>query len=113
MRYRRTRLAGLIVLLVAATVAIAIGRSNGRAEHGGKGDPDRDVAALRIGATHGKAARQLTAQAALTASGFDSERLWGTGNDWEPAIAADPSPGSSWVYQATTRYGGPKACASC
>jgi hypothetical protein len=108
---RRTRLAGLVVLIAALAVIAALARSSGGTEHDGKGDPDRDVAALRIGAAHGKPVKQLTVQAAPTASGFDSERLWGTGDDWEPAIAADPS--SSWVYQATTRYGGPKACASC
>ena len=69
------------------------------------------MAALRIGAAHGKRVKQLAVQAAPTTSGFDSERLWSTGDDWEPAIAADPS--SSRVYQATTRYGGPKACSSC
>ncbi len=40
---------------------------------------------------------------------WQSESLWSaTNNDWEPAIATDP--GSNYVYQATTRYGGPKAC---
>jgi hypothetical protein len=111
MRLRRVRLAGIVVLLGAVMVATAIGRGTRGEEHEGKGDPDRDVAALRIEAAHGKPVKQLTAQAAPAPSGFDSERLWGTGDDWEPAIAADP--GSSWVYQATTRYGGPKACAPC
>jgi hypothetical protein len=111
MRHRRVRLAGIVVLLGAVMVATAIGRGTRGEEHDGKGDPDRDVAALRIEAAHVKPVKQLTAQAAATPSGFDSERLWGTGDDWEPAIAADPS--SSWVYQATTRYGGPKACTSC
>jgi len=99
------------VVLVAATVAVAIGRDPGESEHDGKGDPDRDVAAKRIEASPEGSVRQQQAAAAVTATGFDSERLWGTGNDWEPAIAADP--GSSYVYQATTRYGGPKACSSC
>jgi hypothetical protein len=111
MRYRRVRLAGIVVLLGAVTVATAVGRGTRGEEHDGKGDPGRDVAALRIDAAHGKPVKQLAAVAAPTASGFDSERLWGTGDDWEPAVAADPS--SSWVYQATTRYGGPKACSSC
>ena len=38
-------------------------------------------------------------------NGFDSERLWGPYNDWEPAIAIDPISGN--VYQLTTRYDGP------
>jgi hypothetical protein len=45
---------------------------------------------------------QLTPSASLATSGFDSERVWGGGDDWEPAIAADP--GAPYVYQMTTRY---------
>ncbi len=44
-------------------------------------------------------------------STFASERLWSTNNDWEPAIAVDPS--SSYVYQLTTRYDGPAPCNRC
>ena len=40
--------------------------------------------------------------------GWTSEQRWGPKNDWEPNIAADPS--SSWLYQMTTRYGGPSVC---
>lgn len=43
--------------------------------------------------------------------GFDSERVWGSYNDWEPAVAADPS--SNYVYQLTTRYNGPSPCTGC
>jgi hypothetical protein len=111
MRNRRIMLAGIVVTLVVVAVALAVGRASAGGEHHGKGDPDRDVASQRIAAAHGKPVRQLAVQAAATGTGFDSERLWGTGDDWEPAVAVDP--GSSWVYQATTRYGGPKACASC
>jgi hypothetical protein len=45
---------------------------------------------------------QLTPHASLATSGFDSERVWGGGDDWEPAVAADP--GAPYVYQMTTRY---------
>jgi hypothetical protein len=44
-------------------------------------------------------------------NGFESERLWGPYNDWEPAIAIDPATGN--VYQLTTRYDGPEACKRC
>ncbi len=43
--------------------------------------------------------------------GFDNERLWGPRNDWEPAVAADPS--SAYLYQLTTRYDGPAPCTGC
>lgn len=39
--------------------------------------------------------------------GFDSERVWGGFDDWEPAIAADPN--STYVYQVTTRYSSGRA----
>src|SRR4051794_28494985 len=42
------------------------------------------------------------------AGGFSTEALWSAGNDWEPSVAA--APGSSYVYEATTRYG-TKSCA--
>ena len=45
------------------------------------------------------------------AKGFDSERVWSGFDDWEPAAAADP--GSSYVYQMTTRYNDPRVCNSC
>ena len=45
---------------------------------------------------------QLTPSESLAASGFDSERVWGGDDDWEPAIAADP--GAPYVYQMATRY---------
>jgi hypothetical protein len=44
-------------------------------------------------------------------SAFDSERVWSGFDDWEPAVATDPS--TSDVYQMTTRYNGPKPCNGC
>ncbi|MBI2838999.1 MAG: exo-alpha-sialidase [Acidobacteria bacterium] len=49
--------------------------------------------------------------ASLESAGFDFERVWSGYDDWEPALAADP--GSSYVYQMTTRYNGPAACNGC
>ena len=60
-------------------------------------------------------AGQLTVESQPSASGrnagFDRARLWSEFDDWEPAIAADPS--SDFVYQLTTRYDGPPACPDC
>jgi hypothetical protein len=50
---------------------------------------------------------QLTPSESLATSSFDSERVWGGGDDWEPAVAADP--GAPYVYQMTTRYTGSPA----
>lgn len=47
----------------------------------------------------------------LTVPGWESERVWSGFDDWEPAIATDP--GSTYIYQMTTRYNGPKACKGC
>lgn len=72
-------------------------------------------AETRVGDLREHASPQLGRSRPVTfapAAGWQSEQVWNAGqNDWEPAIATDPS--SSWVYQATTRYGGPKACKAC
>ncbi|MCI0634637.1 MAG: glycoside hydrolase [Actinobacteria bacterium] len=45
------------------------------------------------------------------APGWDGERIVNaTGDDWEPAIAADPN--TPYVYILHSRFGGPPACAS-
>jgi hypothetical protein len=48
-----------------------------------------------------------------TAPGWLGEHLFGNGNDWEPAVAADP--GAPYVYMLTTRYSGhgPLPCLRC
>jgi hypothetical protein len=45
------------------------------------------------------------------ADGWAGERLMGRGDDWEPAVAADPN--APYVYLSFTRYGGPRACGKC
>jgi hypothetical protein len=111
MRQRKGFVAAAGLVIVAAVAALALATTRGEEESFGKGgDPDRDIAGARIAAFHGTVKR-VTVHAAAMATGFDSERLWSTGDDWEPAVAVDP--GSSWVYELTTRYGGPKACGSC
>jgi hypothetical protein len=64
-------------------------------------------------------AEAIESQAAVQASpvgsplnnGFESERLWGPYNDWEPAIAIGRT--NDHVYQLTTRYDGPEPCKRC
>jgi len=52
----------------------------------------------------------VSAHAAAT--GWAGEVLvGGTGNDWEPSIAADPS--APYVYVMYNRFGGTKACNKC
>jgi hypothetical protein len=67
----------------------------------GAGESDRDAdriervgVAPRVGPIHRD-----------TAEGWAGERLFGNGNDWEPATAADPT--APYVYMVTTRYSGP------
>lgn len=52
----------------------------------------------------------LPAESAAT-PGYDVERVWSGQDDWEPALAVDR--GTNRVYQLTTRFSGPKPCASC
>ena len=47
----------------------------------------------------------------FVAKEFAAERVWSGHDDWEPAIAVDPS--SSYVYQMTTRYSGKRPCDNC
>lgn len=58
-------------------------------------------------------ANQLTLSTTpqLGPSGFDDERVWSIYDDWEPAVADDPT--SPYVYQLTTRYDGPPPCLTC
>jgi hypothetical protein len=81
------------------------------ADEGEEGDRDAGADELRLATPPLRISARPGAAAAVTASGFDAERVFSTGDDWEPTVVADPS--SNWVYQATTRYGGPKACQSC
>jgi hypothetical protein len=84
--------------------------SEGEARGGegeGEGDEDadridRDGVAQRIGPIRRDAA-----------PGWDGARIFGRGNDWEPATAADPS--APYVYVLTTRYSGkgPLPCKDC
>lgn len=57
------------------------------------------------------------ATARSSSAGFASEAIFsGGGVHWEPAIAADPTPGSSYVYQAVTDLNGsgnPGTCPGC
>jgi hypothetical protein len=66
----------------------------------------------RLDAFHqAKQAGRFGAQAvtATPAAGWAGEQLFNAGtDDWEPAIAADPT--SPWVYIVVTRYGVPKPC---
>jgi hypothetical protein len=44
--------------------------------------------------------------------GWTTERVWNVrADDWEPAIAADPS--APFVYTLVTRYTGPRRCSIC
>ena len=98
------RLAALLCLAVLAAACSSTPEE--------EGDADRAVAPARIAAA---ATLPSTGGGPITrapAPGWQSETLWSPKNDdWEPTVAVDPS--SSWVYQATTRYGGDKACKSC
>src|SRR5262245_45361398 len=75
-------------------------------------DPDGKDKKVTSGISFKKETRvEALASPSLTAPGWDAERVWSGFDDWEPAIATDPS--SNYVYQMTTRYNGPSACNGC
>jgi hypothetical protein len=81
------------VLVVIALVVTSCSASHAKAKQGGKA---------------GRSAGGVVKAAPLAPTGFPTEALWSSANDWEPNVAA--APGSSWVYEQTTRYGA-KNCA--
>jgi hypothetical protein len=123
-----TTLVGLavVILLVAAIASLRPGSGGDEGAGPRAAQADRDTAEAE---REGESAREQAEEAAeelrgalpvvhvaaaqaAPAPGWQAEQVWSaTGNDWEPAIAAAPN--SNWVYQATTRYGGPKACQQC
>src|SRR6188768_401571 len=100
------RLVGLVVVAVAASLAFRyapVPPPQREPEHeegkGGKSPATISFAdSIRVEPVPGPSA----------IASFDSERVWSTRDDWEPAIAADPT--TSDIYQMTTRYDGPKPC---
>ena len=107
----------LIVIVMGLGAAFAIGLFNAQspAEPSGNTTPLDDASAP----VEREVDKKRTAGAPIPANllvienrptlsalttGFDSERLWSTQDDWEPAIAAAPN--ISDVYQLTTRYNG-------
>lgn len=92
--------ARILVVIVVALVIAAIGFAPGAAlGKGARGRARNDVAAQRV-----VAARPSPSPSSSPppTGGFSSEALWGSGDNWEPNVATDPS--SSYVYEMTTRY---------
>ena len=128
---RRRRLAGLasIALLVVAACsspAAHVVRSPSAPVEAGRaaeqaGGESGERAGEESGAEEGDADRIQRAGVAertgslrrTTAPGWVGERIFGNGNDWEPATATDP--GAPYVYLLTTRYSGhgPLPCDRC
>ena len=109
-----TLLSGAIVFALASPWSRPVAAERRTQAEGDLGHEaeEESVQDLRKAATHTSEANAAQPVVNAAAPGWAPERVWNaTANDWEPAIAADP--GSNWVYQATTRYGGPKACTGC
>ena len=107
----------LVVLAAALSVAINgatvpnISRTRGGAEEAAEqaATTQQRLDALRAARQAGTFGRR-EAIVSQPAAGWLGERLLHPGtDDWEPAVAADPS--SPWVYVLATRYGQPKPCA--
>ena len=119
MRRRLAATLGALALLLAAVVfalaspASRPGADAARVEAGSaREEAEEAVEGLRKASGHTSEANPARPVVSAPPRDGRSEQVWSaSANDWEPAIAADPV--SSWVYQATTRYGGPKACTQC
>ena len=105
------RLVGLVLVAVAVSLAARYATApkptgeSARAHEEGKG---RKVPAT---VSFADSIRVDAVPEPSAIAAFDSERVWSTFDDWEPAIAADPT--TSDIYQMTTRYDGPKPCNGC
>lgn len=103
------------LLILTAAVAFAV-QSPPTLDAEGAEELAEMQAALR-----GRTEAQVDAEAAAepwtdmvrvpAAPGWRSEKVLSKNNDWEPAVAADPS--APYVYILTTRYGADKDCKNC
>lgn len=104
------RLAGAGLVVVAGIAAVALvpapQSDSGREREEGKAKKQPSTSRF-LGEVRVEAAPSPSS----AAPGFDAERAWSGFDDWEPAVAADPS--TSDIYQMTTRYNGPKPCNGC
>lgn len=118
-------LAGLVLVVrnrpdrtpVEGTDRAAVGLENGRAREGGAEELQEQAenTELRLDALEQARAAGTVGRkgpyAHTSAAGWAGEVVMSsTGDDWEPAIAADPS--APFVYVLHNRYGGTPACAS-
>ena len=110
--HESTRWGILPVLALALSVAgcAVVGSDQAKL----KRDRDRDGEGKRIGSGVSFLEQTLVeaAPAPAAAPGWDVERAASGQDDWEPAVAVDPA-NANYVYQAITRYTGPKACGNC
>ncbi len=92
-------------LIVALGLAVAGAGCRGVAGEGRERPVPTKAKARRGGSPESWRAKLEVAQhpqLSSIARGFDTERLWGDGDDWEPAVAV--APGGDVVYQMATRY---------
>lgn len=100
---RKARIPALFTVIALVTAMFIAAGGPGALGKGGK-DGATSSRPVRISS-------RAFAPAAPLPSGWDSERAWSNGDDWEPDVAFDPS--SNYAYMATTRYGGTPACSRC
>lgn len=122
MTYQRTAvrvvtIAAAGVLIVATLVAlrdapVAPGMGRARAERLEQTlTTERRLSAAEAARANGTLGQTGPIAAAAPAGWTGETLLHPTADDWEPAIAADPS--APWVYMLVTRYTGPAACQQC
>lgn len=113
---RRSVVSAAVVVVGSLVLVLAGGCAAGPAAEldAGRAERERDGRGEKrvTGRTFRDRTEVVSAPApSIEVAGFDAERVWSGEDDWEPAVAADPS--SSYVYQLTTRYSGAKPCRGC
>jgi hypothetical protein len=88
------------VVLVAVVVGVGLVGIGTATRHGSQSRAKGDFAVS--GSRSGTSGSSSRVQGQAAPAGFPSETLWSSSNDWEPSVATDP--GSSYVYEMTTRY---------
>jgi hypothetical protein len=108
----------ILIVVVATVMAIAAIAAVATTSFGSIGKARQDVTIARPPGRPKHSPSPTTSPSPSPSStqsppptGFTSETVWkASADDWEPAIATDPS--SNYVYEVTTRYGD-RACAKC
>ena len=106
------KIAATLATAALTTLAIVAGAGTTGAQAVGRvPSPGSETARPSSGAPAGSYTTG-SAGKPIAVPGWSVEKVWNPGfDDWEPTIVASATDG--WVYQATTRFNGARACKTC